>query len=126
MATDVSLIRSVDWSPAVGDIGAIVEALEDVSQCIEIIVATPKGSDPHRPTFGCDAWQYLDRPVNIAGPQMIQAVIDAIEAWEPRAAITKVVPSAEMEQVTLAIYWTLAGDQTGAEYLTEATLGGTV
>jgi len=54
-------ITSADWSlmldspgqPGAG-IGNVVMGVDDVDQCIAIILTTPKGTDVLRPTFGTD------------------------------------------------------------------------
>lgn len=98
-------IESVDWSPKLGEIGAVVEDTEDIDQCIGIILATPKGSDPHRPAFGSDIWQYLDRPMSEAVPGVIQEAITALSAWEPRVEVVKIVAAIEESQVTFSVEW---------------------
>lgn len=71
-------------------LGNVVQGLQDVDQCIRIILTTPKGSDPLRPTFGVDVWQYLDFPIAAARPAMVREVTDAILQWEPRVKLLKV------------------------------------
>ena len=106
MPIDVTKIESADWSPKVGSPGEIVEGLDDIAQAIRIIVTTPRGSDPHRPTFGCDAWRYLDLPVNVAIPNMIREASDAIQAWEPRATLKKVTATqTDVAWITLTVTW---------------------
>lgn len=92
-------ITSADWSlmldatagggPGSG-IGRVVQGIADVDQCIGIILTTPLGSDPLRPTFGCDIWQFVDAPVNTAGPGVVSAVTQAIMQWEPRVTVLSV------------------------------------
>lgn len=82
-------IQSADWSLQLGGDGA-VEALDDIDQCIRIIVVTPKGTEPLRPLFGCDAWRWLDAPVDVALPNVVREVHAAIAMWEPRARIVSV------------------------------------
>jgi hypothetical protein len=114
MAIDVTTIPSADWSPKLGSIGEVVEGLDDVAQCIQIILTTPKGSVPHRPTFGADIWRYLDLPVNLAMPNMIMEASNAITLWEPRAKLVKVTATPDLSDVVLAVEWeaALQGTQT--------------
>jgi len=114
MPINIADIQSADWSPKVGSPGEIVEGLDDIAQAIQIIAATPKGSDPHRPQFGCDAWRALDLPTDLAIPDIIREVTDAIEAWEPRAKLKKVTAGRDVSNVVLTIVWEahLAGLQT--------------
>jgi len=66
-----------------GAIGEVVEGIEDLRQRIKIVLETPKGFDPHRPEFGSDIWQWLDKPLNIAKPNVIAEAYEAIERWIP-------------------------------------------
>src|ERR1700733_1365464 len=87
-------ITSADWSleldapgePGSG-IGNVVQGVNDVNQCIQIILTTPKGSDPLRPTFGADVWRYIDVPINTATPAIVREVTEAITLWEPRVTL---------------------------------------
>src|SRR5437016_4326511 len=94
-------IQSADWSlmldasaaqlALASGIGSVVQGVADVNQCIGIILATPKGSDPLRPTFACDLWQWIDAPVNVARPHLVREIVEAITKWEPRVRVLSVV-----------------------------------
>ena len=71
-------------------LGNVVQGVADVEQCILIILTTPKGSDPFRPTFGCDLWAYVDKPINLATAHVVREVTEAITTWEPRAKLMSV------------------------------------
>ena len=118
---DVNAIRSVDWSRKVGGPGEIVEQLDDIEQCIRILLATPKGAVQHRPEFGCDAWQYLDHPVAEALPHIVRECTDSLAKWEPRATVTNIAASYDAEHVSLTIRWTAslgsAGQTTEVAYV---------
>ncbi|WP_457679437.1 GPW/gp25 family protein [Thermovibrio sp.] len=66
-----------------GAIGETVEGLEDLRQRIKIVLETPKGFDPHRPEFGSNIWQWVDKPFTVAMPNVIAEVYEAIEKWIP-------------------------------------------
>lgn len=90
-------IISVDWSLALdtpgvpgSGLGNVVQGLADVNQCITIILTTPKGSDPLRPTFGADVWRYIDAPIGTAIPAIVREVTEAILRWEPRVTVVSV------------------------------------
>jgi phage baseplate assembly protein W len=114
-------IRSADWSLALdpqglpgSGIGNIVQGLADVNQCIQIILTTPKGSDPLRPTFGADVWRYIDAPINTAIPAIVREVTEAILRWEPRVTLVsiKAVPvlGGDVQagaHLTIAVTWRL-------------------
>ncbi len=117
---DVTTIKAADWSHKVGSYGEIVQGLEDIAQCIRIILTTPKGSVPHRPQFGCDAWRYLDHPETQSLPHVIRECTDAVATWEPRATVTKVTASYGLGQIDLVVHWTArlgsAGQSTQVAY----------
>lgn len=98
-------IQAGSWQLALGKPGEIVTDLEDIAQCIRIIVTTTKGSVPHRPDFGTEVYTYLDRPLTEAGPNLVRETIEAISLWEPRAVIDHVTPIYTEAGVELNIEW---------------------
>jgi Bacteriophage baseplate protein W len=96
-ATTLSDIKSADWSlmldtsgdPGSG-LGGVVMGVDDVDQCIAIILTTPKGTDVLRPTFGTDIWKYIDAPITEAGPAVVREVTQSITQWEPRVKVLTV------------------------------------
>jgi len=110
VVTRISEITGVDWSPKLGAIGEVVENLDDINQCLRIILETPKGSRPHEPLFGSDLFRYVDHPVNTGMPRMIAAAIDAVTLWEPRVRLISISPvydEAGSGKITLWLEWTL-------------------
>lgn len=105
MTIRVDNIRATDWSPQIGAAGEIVENNDDIDQCIRIILTTRKGSDPHRPLFGCDAWLWLDKPANVAIPNIIRESVDALEMWEPRIDLVRITRDVAASHVTIAVEW---------------------
>ena len=87
--TNLNEITYVDWQCKLNGIGGVAEGVEDINQCIAIILQTQKGSDPHRPTFGSDIIKYVDYPINIAKANIIRETIDAINLWETRVKVNK-------------------------------------
>jgi phage baseplate assembly protein W len=83
-------ITSADWSLALGAIGDVVQGIADVEQCLGIIVTTPRGSDPIRPTFGADIWRFIDFPISRALPAIVSELTSAITVWEPRVTLVSV------------------------------------
>ncbi|MEX3817970.1 hypothetical protein AB3X93_06210, partial [Paraburkholderia sp. BR14262] len=51
-------------------LGKVATDVDDIAQCIPIILHTPLGSDPHRPDFGSSVDDYLDSPINEARPSI--------------------------------------------------------
>jgi uncharacterized protein len=72
-------------------IGNVEQNVADINQCIGIILTTPQGSDPLRPTFACDLWKWLDAPVNIARPHLVREIVTALTKWESRIRVLSVL-----------------------------------
>lgn len=107
-------ITYVDWQLKLNEIGGIAQGVDDINQCITLIITTQKGTDPHRPTFGSDVYKYIDYPVNEAKPNIIRETIDAISLWETRITINSVSAEINETQITLKIKWKLKdGNATG-------------
>jgi hypothetical protein len=98
-------ITEKDWGLSIETQGDVVQGISDINQCIYIILMTVKGTDPLRPDFGCDVFQWLDKPVNNAIPNMVKAVADAIKKWETRVIVTKVAAVLDGSTVKITIEW---------------------
>ena len=88
--TTLNEITYVDWQLKLNEIGSVSEGIEDINQCIAIILSTQKGSVPHRPTFGSDILKYVDYPINSAKANIIRETVDAITLWETRVNVDSV------------------------------------
>ena len=108
-------LRTLDakyWQPRLGALGEVVQGLEDIHQCILIILSTPWGSDPLRPRFALDLMSYLSRAFTVVGPKFKRDVILAIAEFEPRAKVLSLVLEEDLEgRKTLLVRW----EPTGAE-----------
>lgn len=91
MATKLQDIRSVNWQLSMNTLGLVVEGIEDIKQCVRIILTTTKGSDPLRPLFGSDIWQFIDTPINTAIPNIAAEILNALGKWEQRINIKKLI-----------------------------------
>lgn len=96
---------SVFWQPALQAPGEIVQGLDDIWQAIQIILRTPRGSDPHRPEFGSNLHLYIDWPVERAIPHVVRESVDAIRRWETRCQLMSVKPTVDGEHLTLRVSW---------------------
>ena len=131
-ATTLAEITSADWSLKLGSIGDVVQGIADVEQCLGIIVTTPRGSDPLRPTFGADIWRYIDYPVNGALPSIVRELTSAIAAWEPRVNLISVDAQAVNDgiaqsgaQLRIALNWELKlGSAPSPVQITTVTIPG--
>jgi len=89
MATTLADIRAVNWQLSTLGLGKVVEGIDDIRQCIGIILTTSKGSDPLRPLFGSDIYRHIDKPVNIAVAVISAEILDSINKWEQRIRIVR-------------------------------------
>ncbi len=105
--TKLNEITYVDWQYKLNEIGSIAEGVDDINQCIAIILTTQKGSVPHRPTFGSDILKYVDYPINIAKANIIRETIDAITLWETRIKVDSVTVEINQAQINIKVEWSL-------------------
>lgn len=113
MATQLPDIAATDWSPALGAPGTVVEGLDDIDQCVRIILSTPQGSDPHRPLFGSNIHDYIDYPQNRITPHLVRESVDAVKLWEPRIVDVAVSVAFAGAQAILTLDWTGTDGTTG-------------
>jgi len=102
---DVNLIKSQNWSLSTAKQGEIVEDVDDINQCIAIVLETVKGSDPLRPDFGSDIFLWLDMPIGLAGPNIIAEAIKSLRIWEPRCQVVKARMQVDQNVLTLSVEW---------------------
>lgn len=95
-------ITSTDFSISLAGAGQVVQSVDDLNQCIRIILTTRPGEDALRPLFGCDIYQYIDGPVTDRA-KIIKSIYDAIELWEPRVVVTKINAVVNLSQLTVSI-----------------------
>lgn len=128
-STPQLLARSPFFSPALSGagggglfddrLGQMVTGMDDIHQAIHILLGTVPGSDPHRPTFGCDIWRHLDAPLSHARPRIVRDVIYAIDRWEPRVRVRAVtVEQSDEAQLLVTVQWVLAEDAQGQQFST--------
>jgi hypothetical protein len=135
----LSDIAARDWSmrldppeAAGGSLGEIVAGLEDVGQCIRLIVTTPKGTDPLRPDFACDVFAFVDRPTTLMRPHVVREIVQAITRYEPRVELLGVEVQPQRDQggahVAITIRWRLKvqGLASTLQTTTQVVLGGAV
>ena len=72
-----------------------LETVNSVLQNIALILATPKGSVPFYRDFGVSN-EFLDKPTPVAKAMMVGEVTEAIQLWEPRARVARVLFSEDV------------------------------
>lgn len=80
-------INTSNWQMSIDGIGNVVENLEDIKQCIALILTTSRGSDPLRPDFGTDIYKLVDKPINVVAPTIVSQILEGIELWESRVKV---------------------------------------
>lgn len=105
-------------------LGMVMTDVEDIEQCITIILHTPLGSDPHRPTFGADLDRYVDYPLDSARPFVAREIRRALGLWEPRLDLVQVLAQAsDIAQLGVAIYWQISADYSNQIFVTNLAFG---
>lgn len=100
----MTISNSAHWQPTLTGDG-IVEGIDDVDQSIRLILGTPLGSDPHRPTFGCDLNDLLDAGFTQTAPVMVQRATDAILLWESRVKKVAITPMQGEARAWIKVNW---------------------
>ena len=103
----VALDATMGGTPGAG-LGSVVQGRADIDQCIGIILQTPLGADPLRPTFGIDQTLYIDVPIAMLPSKLVGAAKTAIETWEPRILVDQIsiVQSANnIAHVIVTVAW---------------------
>ena len=102
------------------DPAKIVEGVDDIVQSINIILTTIPGSDPLRPEFGSNVYQYLDKPLPSVMGKIIYEATTAIGRWEKRLEVTRITASRNDAVHTV---FTIEGTMVGsAEQITITTI----
>ena len=99
-------LNTENWTLSIGDNGGAVTDLEEINQCVHVILMTKPGSDPLRPQFGCGLFDFVDRPVNVAVPKMTREIAAALFQWEPRVVVKKISVKVDVSHITIEVDWT--------------------
>lgn len=113
-------VRSQNWQLSANALGQIVQGVDDVRQCIDVILLTQKGTRVFEPNFGVDLLSYLSRPATVAA-ELAREIQEQVNTYEPRARITQIRSEVTANgQVTFYITWQM-GSFTGQNTVTYAT-----
>lgn len=112
--------RSRHWQLAPAD--GVVQDAADIEQCILNILATRKGTDVCRPTFGSGHHDYIDTPEDVLVPNVVREVVLAVQTWEKRAVVDEVVFAGNAPHITLTVVWRVADAVAGEIYRTDMAL----
>lgn len=79
--TVTTLDSAIDFAPAT--------EVEEILQNVRTILKTRIGTVPLHRSFGV-SWEHVDKPLPVAKALMQAMVIEAIQAYEPRATVKSV------------------------------------
>ena len=96
-----------NWQISISDPQAIVEGIDDILQCVQVILTTIPGSDPLRPSFGADVYKYLDKPLATVKAPIIYAATEAVNRWEKRIRVTDCNVMRDASKTTITIVGTV-------------------
>jgi phage baseplate assembly protein W len=109
MATNYKDIPTKDWGMSLTADGEVLTDIDDISQCIQIILNTRRGSSPIRPEFGTEIWKWIDKPTNVAIPNIKREILENVALWEPRATITSITHQlTDIQHITFTINFVFA------------------
>ena len=103
-------IKTSNWGISTRGCGYVEQGIEDVRQCIDVLLRTQKGTDPLRPEFGSDIYQHIDKPVNLVIPNVKRAIILAIELYEQRVEVKSVAHIIDKSAIQFFITYKLVDD----------------
>lgn len=69
---------------------------KEIIRNVQTILTTPIGTCPLYRDFGLDV-AYLDYPMDLAKNFFAVAAMEAVDRWEPRAAVTEVTFEADID-----------------------------
>ena len=88
--TDLSKIKVANWQLSLSSIGGIETGLDDIRQCIKIALTTRRGDLALDPFFGSGIYLYIDKPIEVARPDLIREIYECINIYEKRVKLTSV------------------------------------
>jgi phage baseplate assembly protein W len=120
MAQNYKQIPTQDWAMSISKEGEVVTDLDDIAQCILLITNTRRGSNALRPEFGTEIWRWIDKPINIAIPNIKREILQAVRLYEKRASITSITHElTDVAHLTFSIEFKFAS--TGQTQTTDIT-----
>jgi phage baseplate assembly protein W len=78
------------WAINASRPGAWCTDLDAIAQRIAITLNTIPGTVPLQPLYGCNILQWVDAPTTIAGPNIKNAILEALTLWVPDITVKKI------------------------------------
>lgn len=108
----MSIPTSPYWQLSLAEAGEVVEGINDIRQCLYIILTTAKGSDPLRPDFGADIYKAVDQPAARVVTRLKDTILKQVELYEPRAEVLNISSTIKDEaHVSVRLTWRAKADQ---------------
>jgi len=82
--------NTTNWQVYIKDSSIILRDVDDIAQCVYLILTTIPGTDPLRPLFGSNVYTYIDKPMTSIEPMLVFEVYDSVGRWENRLRVSKV------------------------------------
>ncbi len=102
---------STHWQLApTTDDSLVVQGIDDIHLCIANILSTQKGTDILRPEFGCNHFDYIDYPEDIAIPNFVREITIALQRWEKRIVVEKIDVAGTAPHFIFTTHWRLTDD----------------
>lgn len=115
---EITQVKSSIFTMSLAGVGQIKQGIDFINQNIQILLLTPKFSDPLRPEFGCDARGKIDQPIDKVRGSLINDVKNAINTFIPEIVVNKVVPTILVGQMTIKVTWSFASEALIKEFQT--------
>lgn len=115
----ITQVKSSLFTLSLAGPGQIKQGIDFINQNIEILLLTPKGGDPLRPEFGCDARGKIDQPINKVRGSLINDVKNALNTFIPEIVVVKIVPTILVGQMTIKVTWAFATQALIEEFQTK-------
>lgn len=101
-------IQSTHWQLAPEADGiSVASGIDDIHLCIANILSTQKGSDILRPEFGSDHFKYIDQPEDVALPNFVREITQALQKWETRIVVDEVLVDGSAPHFSFTVVWSL-------------------
>jgi phage baseplate assembly protein W len=107
MAIQLTDIQSTEWGLDIDNLGEVVQGLDDIKQCVFIILTTQKRTDTLREDFGCGAYDYVDMPTNVSIPNMKKSIVDCLVKYENRIEKIKIKSEIDVANLNFTISYAI-------------------
>jgi hypothetical protein len=99
------------WQLSLSTPGGVVEGVNDIQQCLIVLINTAKGSDPLRPDFGAGIEKAIDLPASQVAPGLKASILEQVALYEPRAEVLSVnLVQSSVDRVIIRLTWRAKGE----------------